>query len=86
MREKAILVTSFISAEFKYDDKRRKELTRDDKDISVVGRPADGFQKVTSHVVNYVFKRNQVVSMNFVYGICYRTVNGDLRKGAIGKG
>ena len=49
IRECPLLLTldSLISAEFKYHDKCRKELTRDDKDTSIVGRPADRFKKVT---------------------------------------
>ena len=56
-----------LSLLFKYHDKCRKELTRDDRDTSVVGWPADGFKKVTSYVESYVLKINQVVSMNIVY-------------------
>ena len=88
-REKTILVTDLISAEFKYHDKCRKESTRDDRDTSIVERPADGFKKVidyverpadgfkkvTDYVDNYFLKMNQVVSMNIVYRICYGTFN-----------
>ena len=83
LRVKTILVTDLISAEFIYHDKFRKELTRDDRDTSVVGRPADGFKKVTEYVDNYVLKMNQVVFMNIVYRICYGAVNKDLRKDTI---
>ena len=74
-REKTILVTDLISAEFKYHDKCRKELTRDDRDTSILERPADGFKKVTDYVDNYFLKMNQVVSINIVYRICYGTFN-----------
>ena len=74
-RENTILVTDLISAEFKSHDKCRKELTRDDRNTSIVERPADGFKKVTDYVDNYFLKMNQVVSMNIVYRICYGTFN-----------
>ena len=34
-------------------------MTRDDRDTSIVGRPADGFKKVTGYVDNYILKLNQ---------------------------
>ena len=80
-REKTILVTDLISAEFKYHDKCRKKLARDDRDTSIVERLADGFKKVTDYVHNYVLKMNQVVSMN----ICYGAVNSEVRKDTIAK-
>ena len=81
LREKTILVTDLISAEFKYHDKCRKKLARDDRDTSIVERLADGFKKVTDYVHNYVLKMNQVVSMN----ICYGAVNSEVRKDTIAK-
>ena len=56
LREKTILVTDLISVEFKYHDKYRKELTKDDRDTSIVGRPADKFKKVAGYVDNYVLE------------------------------
>ena len=85
LREKTILVTDLMSAEFKYHNKCRKELTRDNRDTSIVGRAAGGLKKVTDYVDNYVLKINQVVSMNIVYRICYRAVNRDLRKDTLRK-
>ena len=85
MREKTTLVADLISVEFKYHDKCRKELIRDDRDTSVVGQSVDGFKKVTDYVDNYVLKMNQVVSMNIVYSICYGVVSSELRQDTIAK-
>ena len=71
LKEKNGLLTDLISAEFKYHDRCRKDIMREDRETSIVGRKMAGFEKVTEYIDNYVLKMNQVVSINLVHDNCY---------------
>ena len=63
------MLTDLIAAEFKYHDKCRKDIIREDRETSLVGWRSVGLKKVTDYVDNYVFEMNQVVSMNVTHDI-----------------
>ena len=83
LAEKIILIDDLIAAEFKYHDRCRKELMRDERETTSVGRPNAGFKKVLDHIDDYVVKLNQVVSMNQVYDICYGNSSNDASKESV---
>ena len=77
------LIDNLIAAEFKYHDRWWKELMREDRETTTVGRPNAGFKKAVDYIDNYVVKMNQVVSMKLVYDLCYRYLDSDASKDTV---
>ena len=83
LAEKLHLIDNLIAAEFKYHDRCRKELMREDRETTTVGRPNAGFKKAVDYIDNYVVKMNQVVSMKLVYDLCYRYLDSGASKDTV---
>ena len=60
-----------IAAEFKYHDRCRKELIREDRETSFVCRPPSGFVNVKEFVDDNILTLNQVVSIDSLYDLCF---------------
>ena len=75
LAERVILLHDLIAAEFKYHEKCKRDLMRDERDTSIVGRPNAALEKVSEFIDTHVVAMNQVVSMDILYGMCHGTSN-----------